>query len=152
MKLTETPEIVNWPVTHYVFIEKVGPFQDTAMKAWQTLHQVSQEIGKHCKIVGAMALYKMKPEMIYRAGHIVDSKPAQLPDGVQYVRFEGGKYSKFTLVGSYSNLPMASGKVMEIRDRTQIPVRDDFYIENYANNPQTTPEDQLITEILVPTK
>jgi DNA gyrase inhibitor GyrI len=47
---------------------------------------------------------------------------------------------------------MASGKVMEIRDRTQIPLRDDFYIEHYANNPQTTPEDQLITEILVPTK
>lgn len=30
MKLTEQPEIVTWPETHYVFIEKAGPFQTTA--------------------------------------------------------------------------------------------------------------------------
>jgi len=33
----------------------------------------------------------------------------------------------------------------------KIQVRDDFNIENYVNDPKTTPEDQLITEILVPT-
>jgi hypothetical protein len=33
----------------------------------------------------------------------------------------------------------------------QIPVRDDFYLENYVNDPKTTPEAQLVTEILIPT-
>jgi hypothetical protein len=33
----------------------------------------------------------------------------------------------------------------------QIPLRDDFTIENYMNDPKTTPEDKLMTEILVPT-
>ncbi len=33
----------------------------------------------------------------------------------------------------------------------KIPVRDDYAIENYMNDPRVTPEDQLITHILVPT-
>jgi effector-binding domain-containing protein len=33
-----------------------------------------------------------------------------------------------------------------------IETREDFYVENYVNNPTTAPEDQLLTEILVPTK
>jgi hypothetical protein len=28
MNLTEEPEIVNWPETHYVFVEKTGPFHE----------------------------------------------------------------------------------------------------------------------------
>jgi hypothetical protein len=28
MKLTEKPEVVTWPETHYVFIEKIGPFEN----------------------------------------------------------------------------------------------------------------------------
>ena len=35
MNLSEEPEIVNWPESHYVFIEKVGPFMNTAPQAWQ---------------------------------------------------------------------------------------------------------------------
>ena len=27
MNLTEEPDIVIWPETHYVFLEKIGPFQ-----------------------------------------------------------------------------------------------------------------------------
>ena len=36
MNLTEVPEIVTWPEMHYVFMEKIGPFQNTAQQAWQT--------------------------------------------------------------------------------------------------------------------
>ena len=39
MKLSEEPTIIHWPETHYVFIEKVGPFQNTAPGAWQELHK-----------------------------------------------------------------------------------------------------------------
>jgi DNA gyrase inhibitor GyrI len=150
MNLTEKPETVTWPATHYVYIEKIGPFQETAMKAWQELHSKMSEIAKQCKITGGMSLYKIKPQMIYRAGHIVDTKLKTPIEGLQYLQFEGGKYAKFTLKGSYSNLPQASGKVMELVKTLNLALRDDFYIENYVNNPATTPEDQLITEILVP--
>jgi hypothetical protein len=33
----------------------------------------------------------------------------------------------------------------------KIPLRDDFNIENYVNDPRTTPEAELVTQILIPT-
>ena len=57
---------------------------------------------------------------------------------------------KFVLTGSYSNLPQASGRVFEIVAEKKIQLRDDFCIENYTNDPRTTPEDKLVTEILLP--
>jgi DNA gyrase inhibitor GyrI len=41
--------------------------------------------------------------------------------------------------------------VWEIVSKNGIMVRPDFAIENYVNNPKETPEDKLITEILIPT-
>jgi predicted transcriptional regulator YdeE len=150
MKLTEVPEIVTWPETHYVYVEKIGPFQETAPQAWQSLQQLIPRILEQNKITGFTSLYKVAPK-IYRAGVSVSEKPANLPEGMQYTKFNGGKYSRFVLTGAYSNLPQASGRVWEIVSERKIQVRDDYSIENYTNDPRTTPEDQLVTEILIPT-
>jgi DNA gyrase inhibitor GyrI len=150
MNLTTEPEIVTQPETHYVFLERVGPFSNTAGQAWQDLHRLEPAISKHNRIDGAMALYKVEPK-IYRAGFLLAAAPQQLPCDVQYMLFGGGKYSRFVLTGPYSNLPEASGRVWSIVSEKQIPLRDDFAIENYMNDPKTTPEDKLMTEILVPT-
>jgi predicted transcriptional regulator YdeE len=149
MNLTEEPEIVQWPVSHHVFLERVGPFMKTARQAWQDLHQLEFLISERNEIVGAMALYKMPN--IYRAGYGLANAPEVLPKGLQYEELPGGKYSRFELTGSYSNLPQASGRVWEIVWRKNMFVRSDFTIENYANDPRATPEEKLITEILIPT-
>jgi DNA gyrase inhibitor GyrI len=149
MKLTEEPSIVSWPETHYVFVEKIGPFQDTAQQAWQDLHQVVPGILEHNKITGYMSLYKVEPK-IYRAGVSLAAEPKNLPASLKYEKFKGGKYSRFVLTGSYSNLPEACGRVFEIAQE-KIQMRDDYCIENYTNDPRTTPEDELVTEILIPT-
>jgi DNA gyrase inhibitor GyrI len=88
---------------------------------------------------------------IYRAGVSVDVEPKNLPKTLNYEKFPGGKYSRFVLTGPYSGLPEASGRVYETVAQKKIQLRDDFSIENYVNDPRTTPEDQQITEILVPT-
>jgi len=150
MKLTQEPEIVTWPEMHYVFIEKVGPFQNTAPQAWQELHQLVAGISEHNKITGYTSLYKVGPK-VYRAGVSLAAEPKNLNEKLSYEKFKGGKYSKFALTGSYAQLPEASGRVFEIVAEKKIQVRDDFCIENYANDPRTTPEDQLLTEILIPT-
>jgi effector-binding domain-containing protein len=150
MKLTQEPEIVSWPETHYVFVEKVGPFQDTAPKAWNEVHPLIPAVSEHNKVTGYMSLYKAGPK-IYRAGFSVAEEPKNLPGNFRYEEFKGGKYSKFVLTGSYANLPQASGRVFEIVAEKKIQLRDDWCIENYVNDPRTTPEDQLVTEILVPT-
>lgn len=150
MNLTEAPEIVTWPETHYVFVEKIGPFQNTAQQAWQNVHQLVPKVLEHNKITGYTSFYKMGPQ-IYRAGVSVDAAPNNLPGGLAYTKFKGGKYSRFVLTGPYSDLGAASGRVWQIAAETKIPLRDDFAIENYLNDPRITPEAQLITEILVPT-
>ena len=150
MNLTEEPEIVDWPETHYVFMEKTGPFMNTAPQAWQQVHGVVPAIAAKNQITGYFSLYKMGPN-VYRAGVSVAGPPVELPEGIQYEKFAGGKYSRFVLRGSYSQLPQASGRVWQVADEKKIPLRDGFAVENYVNDPRTTPEEELITEILIPT-
>ena len=150
MQLTEEPDVVIWPEKHYVFIEKVGPFQTNAPQAWQELHQRIPEIAALNQITGYFSLYKMDPH-IYRAGISVAARPDDVPVGLHYEHLKGGKYSRFVLTGPYSNLPEASGRVFHIVHEKKIPLRDDFNIENYVNDPRTTSEDQLVTEIMFPT-
>jgi effector-binding domain-containing protein len=150
MKLTEVPAIVTRPETHYVFVERIGPFQSTAPQAWETLHRLIPQISEHNETTGYLSLYKVEPR-IYRAGVSLAGEPANLPDSVEYEHFKGGKYSRFVLTGPYSNLPEASGRAFQIVSQRKIKLRDDYYIENYVNDPRTTPEDELVTEILIPT-
>jgi DNA gyrase inhibitor GyrI len=151
MSLNENAEIITWSPIHYVFHEKIGPFQETAQKAWEALHAGVPEIEKQCKVTGYTSLYKIEPEMIYRAGVCVDRKPEVLPKGFRYEKFEGGKYSRFILTGPYAQLPEACGRVFEIIEDTHMQIREDaFYVENYVNSPATTPEEKLITEIMMP--
>jgi DNA gyrase inhibitor GyrI len=150
MNLTETPKIVTWPPTHYIYVEKTGPFQTNAQQAWKDLHSYIPRVAEHNQITGYISLYKVGPQ-VYRAGLSLAAAPQKLPPGVEAMEFAGGKYSCFTLTGSYANLGPASGRVHEIVAETKLPLRDDYFIENYVNDPRHTPEAELITEILVPT-
>lgn len=151
MNLTEVPEAVNWPETYYVFVEKVGPFMQTAPAAWGEAHAQTAEVLKHNRITGYMSLYKMATQ-VYRAGFALEAPPSELPEGLTYELFPGGKYSKFTLTGPYTLLSQASGRVWDLVKELKIDVRDDFTIENYVTDPRTTPAEELVTEILVATK
>lgn len=150
MNLTREPEMVNFPATHYVFVEEHGDFQSIAPQAWKSVHTFAPELSRKNKIVGGLSLYKVGPKM-YRAGFALASEPVDLPAGLAYEKFPGGKYSRFVLTGPYTDLPAASGQVWNIVSEKKIPVRDDYAIENYVNDPNTTPPDQLITQILIPT-
>jgi hypothetical protein len=150
MSLNEVPENVTWPETHYVFVERVGPFMENAPQAWQSAHIFVPALMEQNKITGYMSLYKVGPQ-IYRAGFALAAPPVDLPPGLAYEKFNGGKYVRFVLTGSYGQLGWASGRVFEIAVEKKIAQREDFNIENYTNDPRVTPEEQLITEILIPT-
>jgi predicted transcriptional regulator YdeE len=151
MNLTSDPQAVNFPATHYVFVEKIGPFQNTAPAAWQSAHSFVPELSKKNQITGYMSLYKTGPK-VYRAGFSLDGPPVDLPADLTYEQFNGGKYVRFILTGPYSDLPAASGAAWNTVGERKTAVRDDFAIEKYMNDPRTTPEDQLITHILIPTE
>lgn len=150
MNLTQDPEIVQFPSTHYVFVEKHGDFHSIAPQAWQSAHTFVQELSQKNRITSYISLYKVAPHM-YRAGFGLADAPVALPDGMAYEKIGGGKYAKFVLTGPYSELPAASGQVWKTVEAKKISLRDDYAIENYLNDPRVTPEDQLITHILIPT-
>lgn len=150
MNLNEHPEVVMWPQMHYVFVERIGPFMENAGAAWQQAHSLVPALGENNKITGYMALYKTGPT-IYRAGFSIAGPPVKLPEGLTYENFLSGKYVRFELTGPYSNLPQASGRVWQIVAEKKLEVRDHFAIENYVNDPRVTPEDKLVTHIMIPT-
>lgn len=151
MNLTESPELITWPETYYVFVEKTGPFALTAPQAWEEAHRLLPELTLRNKVTGFMSLYKLWSKT-YRAGFVLEAPPSELPKGLKYELFEGGHYLKFTLTGPYAQLPHASRRVFELVEEEEMETREDWYIENYVNDPKTTPEDKLVTEILVPSK
>lgn len=149
MNLSEHPDFVNWPEMHYVFVERIGPFMQNAGAAWQQAHPLVPALSENNRITGYMALYKMGPK-IYRAGFSISGPPVKLPEGLKYEHFHG-KYVRFILTGPYDLLPQASGRVWDFVGEKKLEVRDDFAIENYINDPRTTPPEQLVTHIMIPT-
>jgi effector-binding domain-containing protein len=150
MNLTEDPQTVTWPKIHYAFLERVGPFETNAMQAWADFVPSIPKIAEHNQIKAVLSLYKIGPQ-IYRAGVAIAAPPQHLPEGIRSMEFDGGKYSRFVLTGPYSEIGPATDHVMKIVSASGLPVRDDYFLENYLNDPATTPEAELITEILVPT-
>jgi DNA gyrase inhibitor GyrI len=151
MNLTETPDYITWPQTHYVFVEKTGSIHKNAPLTWQEFHQLLPQLKSNATVKSFLSLYKMS-DQIYRAGAAVAEKPAKLPEGLRYEVFLGGKYARFILTGPYLDLGRATGRVVEIVSEKEIPLRNAFHIEHYVNNPETTAEDKLVTEILFPVR
>ena len=151
MSASEVIDIISWPETHYVYVEKVGPFMQTAQQAWQQVHTFAAALSAHNQITGAFAMYKMNPPT-YRAGFRIAAPPVELPSGLSYVKTEPGRFARYVVKGSYAQLPVESGKAWAEFAKSGLAARDAMAIENYANDPKNTPEDQLITEILMPTE
>ncbi|RYG92476.1 AraC family transcriptional regulator, partial [archaeon] len=146
------------PATHFAHVRKVGSFSETCRQAWQELH------ANLPKVVAAMgpphaffSLYQLDPEMVYMAGVGVQEKEVNLdssliPSELAYFHFPGGKYLQFTLTGPYDQLPTAVGRVFELVKERGVSIASDgrYFMENYANNPDTVPAEELVTHICIP--
>lgn len=151
MKLNENPEFVTLADTHYLYVEKTGPFHDTAEKAWQELRDRLLDIQELYDITAYMTLYRYMPNRVYRAGVAVGTKPTKLPRGIAYAKLGGGRYSRFVATGPWSELPTANGQVFDILSKQNIKLRDDFHIERYVNDLRTATDESLVTHILMAT-
>ena len=156
MNLTKDFEIVTRPVTHYVFLEKHGPFAEVAPPAWDEMHplvatQIPQdEIVEFLGLSGIDRRKMGEDSMIYQAGVAVLYPPRAQMKGLEYRKIEGGKYARFLLVGPYAHIAPAFDQVFKTLAERQVQLREEYCIENYLNDPKVTPEDELQTEILVP--
>ena len=151
MPLNEDTKEVEWAPTHYVCVKKIGSFDETAPACWGEFKaQVSAAVPPIKGLLN-FTLYQTSPECVYCAGSSVESVPAELPVGFEYIHFIGGKYLQFTLTGSYSQFPEAMGRLFHLVKERNVAVRENaYFVEHYVNSPDTTPEEELLTYILVP--
>lgn len=149
LQLALSTDTVVWPETHYVFIERIGPPPVISAQTWNDFHPFVPALARHSTIKAFLSLYKMR-EQVYRAGVSLSATASGLPAGLSYEVFRGGKYHRFIYTGPYSRLGEATTRALQIVRERNLSLRDDYSIEQYVNDPKTTPEDQLVTEILFP--
>jgi len=152
LPLTESVDNVEWPAGHYAAVERAGPIMESARAAWTELHRLVPAIEEHNRIVHYVSQYHTAPSPVYRATVMLDRAPQALPDGLIAVEHPGDRFRKFRLIGPYDLLPQACGRVDELLQKRHKRRRNtDWTFEHYVNSPHTTPPQQLITDILVPT-
>ena len=155
MNLTTDFEVINRPLTHYVFLENQGPFAEVAPPLWNQLLPLlpqldQQNIREYLGLSGIDKTRLGEETMIYEAGVSVGKSPNKLPGGLRKRRIKSGQYARFLLTGPYSHIWMAFDRIFKILAEKKVELRPEFCIENYLNDPRSTPEDQLKTELLIP--
>ena len=155
VNLTPEFESVTRPLTHYVFLEKRGPFAEVAPPLWNELmpflqRMDPQSIREFLGISGIDKTRSGEDAMIYQAGVTLAHEPANLTPALQSRTIKSGPYARFHLTGPYSQIWMAFDRIFKTLAEKKVELRPEFCIENYLNDPRTTPEDQLLTELLVP--
>ena len=156
LSLTSKPEIVNRPVIHYVYHQKNGPFAEVAPSAWGEFFPLLGNQLNHDQMVGLLGLSMVdkgkngEAAGVYQAGAGLASKPATIPKNLLYRKIEAGEYARFLLTSSYSQIGTAFSQIFRTLSENSVPLREDFCVENYLNDPKSTPEEQLLTELLVP--
>jgi AraC family transcriptional regulator len=156
LNMSLKPEMIARPAVHYIFLQRTGPFAEVAPPTWDELFRLMGGKIAHDQItefLGLSGIDKSKQgdeAMIYQAGVCLASKPADLPKGLQYKKIDAGRYAQFLLTGPYSQIWIAFSQIFQALSESKVPLREEYCIENYINDPKTTPEDQLQTQILIP--
>lgn len=152
-KLTVAPEVIERENTHFVFVEAEGLLGAAAQFCWIemfTKYVANLQANNEFTVLSNISMFKTKPVSVYRAGCALSKYPSTLDEGLKYEFAAGGKYARFTVTGPYSTLPEAREQVFQIIEETKMDVRDAFMVGCYGNDPKDTPEEELVTYILVP--
>ena len=155
MNLSAEFEPVSRPFTHYVFLEKHGPFAEVAPPLWNDLMPLlskldQQQVREYLGLSGIDKSRTGEDTMIYQAGVALAHEPNKLPQGLHHRAIKAGKYAGFLLTGPYSHIWMAFDRIFKTLSEKRVTLRPEFCIEKYLNDPRVTPEDQLQTQLLVP--
>ncbi|HVJ64814.1 MAG TPA: GyrI-like domain-containing protein [Bdellovibrionota bacterium] len=156
INLSTKPEILTLPSTILVYVEKIGPFMQTAPQAWQELWKVIGPGTAEIRPKQMMGLSRIDPSkegdeaMTYQAAVSVDQVPKSLPKPLISRNFISATFAKFLLTGSYAQLAHAYPQAIERTEAAGHKMRPGFFIEIYLNTPDKTAEKDLLTEIYVP--
>ena len=155
VNLTPDFDVVTRSLTHFVFLERRGPFAEVAPPLWYELlpavqHIKPQEIREYLGLSGIDKNSPGEEAMIYQAGVALAQIPDELPGALHQRSIKSGTYARFLLTGPYTQIWMAFDHIFKILVEKKVNLRPEFCAENYLNDPRVTSEDELKTELLVP--
>lgn len=156
MNLTLTPEFVTRPSLQILYVEKNGIFKEVAMPTWYELIPAVNKGVKKDIITEYLGLSIMNTDssddsdLSYIAAVAVSDVPAKIPSGLLNKKVPGGAYAKFILIGPTHLVWDAFDTIFKILADKKVTLRKGACIENYLSNPELVPENELVTELLVP--
>ena len=156
--LTTQPEWKTLDQTQVIFVQRIGNYHQAASEAWTSvctfagpkglIHNDSDFYGICYDDPSVTEAEKCRYEAC-----IVVNRPVEPEGEVGVKQLRNGKYAVFTLTGSYDLLKNAYDYIYAAwMAESKVELDHSPVMEKYLNSPDTTPEDQLITEIWIPVK
>lgn len=150
------PEIIDRDTTVvHSFAATGGEFKDVAPIAWQeflkVLETISEDLSKS-EFFGVGTTHQSDTKQVcnYKAALSIPTNLSASIKGLKREEIPASKYAKFLLKGSYDNVWVAFDKAFQIITDGPYEISDAPCLENYLNDPSVTPEEDLLTEILIP--
>ncbi len=155
IKMNLEPKLVTREETTVLVYSQSGDdFKDVAPLVWErflkNIENTKEDLSQS-EFMGIGSVDEHK-NCTYRAG-------VSLPEGRDFsiVGLEKQvmpktKYAKFLLKGSYDQMWYAVDMAFKAVDENGYEFSKEPCIENYLNDPSVTPEEELLTEILIPIK
>jgi AraC family transcriptional regulator len=146
-EIIEQPSVTAWAFRHTGPLHEVGK---TYAPLWQW--QIANGIAGETREAMGVCYGDDEAEdgMRYYAGVLWD-KPIPAPGDAKRLEIAGGKYVCHRLVGSHDGIPVAFKKLYgEWFPDSGYEPDDRPALEIYRNNPFDTPENALITDVMIP--
>ncbi|MGE0878172.1 MAG: GyrI-like domain-containing protein [Acidimicrobiia bacterium] len=147
-------DIVERPACRLAVVQHVGPY-NTIGASFAKLGELAGAAGLFGTHTEMIALYYDDPESVpaaeLRSGAALTvTEAAVLPAGLDEARLTGGRYARYVHVGPYDGLGDSWVRLLgQWLPQSGYRIGAGGTFEKYANDPQTTPADQLRTEIYV---
>ncbi len=158
LNLSEKPEIVQRKKTNVFTLTEVGgAFPEIAPVAWQKFFQImapaNQDVSQS-EFLGVSYIESIKEtaKHIYKVALSHPDNKEMAFNNLKKEILPEGKYLKFILTGSYQGVWPAFDRIFKYISENGLELAEGPCLENYINDPNVTPEKDLLTELLVPIK
>ncbi|MFG1593585.1 GyrI-like domain-containing protein [Halobacteriovorax sp. CON-3] len=148
------PEIIiRHKTVIYGYEAQDASFKDAAQIAWQEFLQILSKVQEdlsQSEFLGVGDI--INEECTYQAAISLPTNESAIIPKLTRSEIPASKYAKFLLKGSYDGIWFAFDKAFKFINEGDYEIGDAPCLEVYLNDPSITPEDELMTEILIPIK
>jgi AraC-like DNA-binding protein/DNA gyrase inhibitor GyrI len=158
IKMNLEPEIIQRKKTTILGANAIGgEFSDIAPIAWQNfLAAIETRMSEleECEFLGVGSMDKSDTKQVcsYSAAISIPENSKLTILGLRKEEIPASKYAKFILEGSHQNVWFAFEKAFKVIVNGSFELEQAPCLENYLNDPSTTKDEELRTEILIPIK